>query len=239
MMRSDLARESANTAQFLADNPLVEAMQFDSYKSPLSERLMSKLTDFLYTGDYAVVENDIRQYFTDIKIRSSCVTCNNHLRLLCLHLHMFQIGRYMEMELLQLLAMEKFAQAAEGAESIVLQAAVQAVYAMPTWSKPDTCGNAYALAGFYDFRPLLIVQAVVNHISRSRRNGPRWSRQNSRGKGKARWNIMTSGSGDEFRELRKRFPEFDRDIRLALSVSMGNTSAQSGAFTSPHALAYI
>lgn len=65
-------------------------------------------------------------------------------------------------------------------ESVVLRAAVQAVYATNTRRQPDTSGNAYKLACFYDFRPLFIIQAAVNHTNRSQEQTFQGSRENAR-----------------------------------------------------------
>lgn len=130
---------------------------------------------------------------------------------------MFETGRYLRMELLQLLAMEKFARAIEGTQPIVMTAAIRAVYGMNPWSEPDLHGNAYWLAGFSDFRPHFIIHAVVKQIFKDHDEDPeQWTRTNARGKG--RWNVASAAPKDEFRELRDMFPEFDQDLKRAFAV---------------------
>ncbi|KAJ5664837.1 uncharacterized protein N7477_007285 [Penicillium maclennaniae] len=175
---------------------------------------MPKLRDFLYTGYYAIVESDVADYSTKVKIATKCITCNNYLRLLCLHKELFETARYLKMELLQLLAMDKFARAIEGAQPIVLQAMVQEVYTMYPWSEPDLRGNAYRIAGFLDFRPQFIMHAVVKLMTNE--DPELWTRTNSRAK--SVWNISTAAPVDLFEELRGLFPKFDQDLNRALGV---------------------
>jgi hypothetical protein len=217
VFKSDLRDKSLIFKDFLEENPGATGMPFEYYKSPLTEQLMPKLRDFIYTGYYAIVPSDVTTYTSNVKIKTKCVTCNNHLRLLCLHKHMFESGRYLRMELLQLLAMEKFARAIEGAQPIVMTAAIRAVYDMNPWSKPDLHGNAYWLAGLSDFRPLFIIHAVVKQLLKDNDGGPeQWTRANARGKG--RWKVASAAPKDELRELRDTFPKFDQDLKRAFGV---------------------
>ncbi|KAJ5134910.1 hypothetical protein N7526_006275 [Penicillium atrosanguineum] len=121
------------------------------------------------------------------------------------------------MELLQLLAMEKFALAIEGAQPMVMQAMVRAIYTMYPWSEPDLHGNAYLLAGLSDFRPYFIIHAVVKQMTQVNYEDPElWIRASSRAQGI--WSIATPAPVDHFRDLRDLFPKFDRDLNRALGL---------------------
>ena len=204
--------------EILEDHPSATEMTFDCDRSPITEHVMPKLRDFLYTGYYAIVESDVADNPTEIKLATKCITCNNYLRLLCLHKAVFETGRYLRMELLQLIAMDKFARAIEGAQPIVMPAMVRAIYTLYPWSEPDLHGNAYWLAGVFDFRPhLIIIHAVVKQMTRANYEDTElWIRASSRAQ--SVWNIATPAPVDHFRELRGLFPEFDQECNRALGA---------------------
>lgn len=180
---------------------------------------MSKLADFLFTGDYAVTEHDVMNYGADMKDpKSRCNMCRNHYRLVSLHLGMFMTGRTLEMELLQLLAMDKVAEAAETAGGDVLHNIVADLYSL--WPSEDQFGNRFGIAGFDDFRPVMIIPAVVGYLQRHR--GPvEWLRAFEFGGA----SLMVSAQQkvhrpeEEFRELREWSPEFDEDLTMGLRVA--------------------
>lgn len=203
--------------EILEDNPGATEMTFDCDRSPITEHVMPKLQDFLYNGYYAIVESDVVDYPTDIKIATQCITCHNYLRLLCLHKAVFETGRYLRMELLQLIAMDQFARAIDGAQPIVMQAMVREIYTMYPWREPDLHGNAYFIAGFFDFRPHFIIHAVVKQMTQANHEDSEvWTRASSRAQ--RIWKIATLAPVDHFRELRGLFPKFDQELNRALGV---------------------
>lgn len=177
---------------------------------PVGIQHLDKLADFLYTNDYAVDENDVLTYWAGMP-KSRCTTCQNRYKLLSLHLGMFITGRALHMELLQLLALHKFAEAAHGASNVVLKYLVEEIYSM----KPpkDESGSRLALAGFSDFRPLMIIPALVDYIHQGRQCSG-WVRTLETG---AAWMVAPGKSvdpEDEFRELRARCAKFNADLAM-------------------------
>lgn len=154
---------------------------------------------------------------TNRKMR--CKTCASHYRLLCLHLGMFQTGRYLQAEMLQLLAMDRFAQAAESASALVLKFAVEDVYCLESLCAPDGQGPPFTLAGFRDFRPLMVIPAVVRQIMQHR-TGLQWVRGVETGGFR-----MLSGPNvskdptEEFEELRLWSARFSHDLAKGLVIA--------------------
>lgn len=128
-------------------------------------------------------------------------------------------GRALDMELLQLLAMHKFAEAAEGASGAVLKFIVEDIYSMEP--PKDEYGNWFGLAGFDDFRPSMIIPAVVNYI---RRNQPSFDWLRAFVFGGSAYMVTTAqkvghAPEDEFRELREWCPEFNEDLAMGLQMA--------------------
>jgi hypothetical protein len=188
-------------------------------KDPVSDQHLDKLADFLFTNDYAVTENDVLTYWAGMPNPTNrCTTCNNRYKLLALHLGMFQTARALHMEVLQLLALNKFAEAAKGASNMVLKYIAEEIYSM----KPpkDKFESRFALAGFDDFRPLMIVPAVVDYILKGRQTSG-WMRTLDIGGGG--W-VVEAGRRvgqdpeEEFWELRERSPKFSADLAMGLQT---------------------
>lgn len=190
---------------------------------------MDKLADFLFTGDYAVDEHDVLNYWAGMS-KNRCATCNNRYKLLALHLGMFRTARTLHMELLQLLALYKFAEAAQGASDLVLKYVVEDIYSM----KPprNEFGDRIGLAGFSDFRPLMIIPAVVDYILKGRQSSGWMRTLEFRG---GAW-IVAAGKEvgqdpeEEFRELRERSPKFSADLAMGMQVARMASMPEFGLF---------
>lgn len=122
------------------------------------------------------------------------------------------------MELLQLLAMHKFAEAADSASGSVLKYIIEDIYSLEP--PRDECGNCFGIAGFADFRPLMIVPAVLHYI---RRNQPQvhWLRAFRCAGGSFMVNPARKAAEhpvDEFRDVREWYPDFHKDLTRGLQV---------------------
>lgn len=88
-------------------------------------RQLQKMSEYLYTNDYAVTEDDVRS----VQVHGpTCKTCLNYLRVLNFHLDVFQAAQDVEMPGLQLVAMESFLRVMESASETVLRNIVREVY---------------------------------------------------------------------------------------------------------------
>lgn len=178
---------------------------------------MDKLADFLFTGDYAVDENDVLNYWAGLS-KNRCVTCNSRYKLLALHLGMFRTARTLHMELLQLLALHKFVEAAQGASNLVLKRVVEDIYSMNP--SRNEFGDRIGLAGFGDFRPLMIIPAIVDYILKGRQASGWMRTLQFRG---GAWMVAAGKEvgqdpEEEFRKLRERSPRFSADLAMGLQV---------------------
>lgn len=182
---------------------------------------LGKVADFLFTGDYAVDRSDVLTYDGDmVRRKAKCNMCNNHYRLLSIHLDMFLAGRSLGMELLQLLAMHKFAEAADSASGPVLKHIIEDLYSLEP--PRDEFGGGFGIAGFLDFRPLMIIPAVLHYIQR---NKPQvdWLRAFRCAGGALMVNPAQKPVHrpvDEFRDLREWYPAFHKDLTRGLQVAM-------------------
>lgn len=199
-------------------NPSINELVLDD---DATAQHLDKVAAFLFTGDYAVDANDILTYDGDmVRRKARCTMCNNHYRLLSIHIDMFLAGRALGAELLQLLALYKFAEAADTASGPVLKSIVEDIYSLEP--ARDECGSCFGIGRLADFRPLMVVPAVLGYV---RRNLPQvdWLRA-FRGAGGAFVVNPAQRKGqhpvEEFRDLREWYPDFHVDLTRGLQVAM-------------------
>ncbi|KAJ5586674.1 uncharacterized protein N7459_002439 [Penicillium hispanicum] len=167
---------------------------------PVSSKYLRQLTDFLWTLDYAVTKGELRKHQVSWNTRHIyCRRCNQHAILLSFHLGVFHTARTLGMELLQLTAMEKLCQAAEGASFKTLSLLAEEVYT--TEFPSDADGNRYQLECFEDFRACLVIPAIVNYIRRNR------------------WDPSIPDPELDFQALRSVLPAFDSHLQFELEIS--------------------
>jgi hypothetical protein len=176
------------------------------------------LSQFLYTGEYAVEAGDVEDFPIDRKkYPNGCSSCLNHLRLLSLHLSIFHAARYLGMEMLQLLALYKFGAAAERATSTVIRYILQNVYTIEPHTPTHIYFGMYSLVGWIDYRPMIILPVVMDYI---RKHKPAIDShydavmRDKRGywmeKVRATW-----PEADDFAAMRSQIPDFDLHMEWA------------------------
>lgn len=176
------------------------------------------LSQFLYTGDYAVEAGDVEDFPIDRKkYPNGCTGCLNHLRLLSLHLSIFHAARYLGMEMLQLLALYKFGAAAEHATSTVLRYILQNVYTIEPHTPMHLHFEMYSLVGWTDYRPMIILPVVMEYI---RKHKPVIEShydavvEDQRGYWVERVRV-TWPEADEFAAMRSQITDFDLHMEWA------------------------
>lgn len=180
---------------------------------------LTYLNQFLYTGEYAVEAMDVEDFPIDKKkYPNGCWSCMNHLRLLSLHLSIFHAARYLGMEMLQLLALQKFGAAASHATSTVLRYILQNVYTIEPQTPMHLHMGMYSLVGWIDYRPMIILPVIMEYI---RKHKP--AIQSHYDSVMGDWNTgfwtervrATWPEADEFAAMRSRIPEFDLHMEWA------------------------
>lgn len=139
------------------------------------------------------------------------------------------------MELLQLLAMHKFAEAAESASGNVLHNVVADLYS--SCPAKDEFGSRFGLAGFEDFRLVMVIPAVVGYLQK-RHSPVEWLRPLEFGG--TSWLVsaqhVVHRPEEEFRELREWSPEFDEDLTMGLRMAARRAPQDYGAEVVCHSL---
>lgn len=131
---SQLMSESPHLARFIEtyfprddDGILLNPKHGESMRlATVRPRQLRKISEFLYTNDYCVTEDDVRS--VQGVHGPTCKTCLNYLRLLNFHLDVFQAGRDVDMPGLQLVALERFMRVMDSASERVLLNIVREVY---------------------------------------------------------------------------------------------------------------
>lgn len=186
---------------------------------PVEGLHLDYISQFLYTGDYAVETFDVEDFPIDrVKHPNGCSNCVSHLRLLSLHLSIFHVARYLGMELLQLLALDKFACAADHATPTVLRYIVQDVYTIEPQTPINLHSEMYSLAGFLDYRPLMILPAVMNYIRKHRPAIQTHYAAVVTDMAGSRVEMLRAGwsdTNDQFEACRNEIPEFDQHMQWA------------------------
>ncbi|OQE24856.1 hypothetical protein PENFLA_c009G09659 [Penicillium flavigenum] len=167
---------------------------------------VDSLVNFFYTGDYSVDEADLR-YYSVKACPGGCVTCPQICQLLRIHLSMFQTALLLRITDLQAIAFRRFRDLLDTAPAFVLQYAVHAVYSR----KPIPDGsNNFQITGLKsvkDYRPELVLPAVLRYCGYYRLNPQQITRHGKR--------VRIFGES-EFAELRRKSAKFDRDLALGL-----------------------
>lgn len=201
-----------------------------TFKRPVFGAHLKYFGQFIYTGDYAVETSDLISFPIDRKLKSDgCMNCMDHLRLLTFHVTLFFAARYLGMKKLQMLAMSRFTAAMEHATPTVLRYIVQSVYEHVPKTPMVLHTSLYSLSGWSDYRPLLVLPAIMNHIRHhypaieplydGMVHSPHGVRA---GKVYAGW-----AETDAFLEVRRKFPDFDQHLRWAeAQLAQENANAQ-------------
>lgn len=162
------------------------------------------LLHFLYTGDYSVDVNDMSQY----SVRESpdgCITCPQICQLLRVHLAMFQTGIRLGIVELQALAFGRFQALLNTAPAWVLKYAVHAVYSRTPIHDAPNAFRVPAIEGLMDYRPELVLPAVLRWCGYYRINPGKHSRRASQVHGE-----------QEFAELRRKIAPFNTHLTFGL-----------------------
>ncbi|CAG8900611.1 unnamed protein product [Penicillium egyptiacum] len=167
---------------------------------------VDSLLNFFYTGDYSVDEADLR-YYSIKACPGGCVTCPQICQLLRIHLSMFRTALLLRITELQAIAFRRFRDLMDTAPAFVLQYAVHAVYSREPI--PDGSNNFQitGLKSVKDYRPELVLPAVLRYCGYHRLNPQQITRHGKR--------VRVFGES-EFTELRRKSPNFDRDLALGL-----------------------
>lgn len=176
------------------------------------------ISQFLFTGDYTIETRDVEEFPIDrIKHPNGCANCVDHLRLLSLHLSIFHAARYLGMEMLQLLALNRFCSAAEHATSTVLRYIVQDVYTIEPQTLVALPFGKYSLANWFDYRPFFVMPAVMEFIRKHKPAIQPHYASVVRDIQGARIETLRAGwpEADQFEAMRYQIPDFDRHMRWA------------------------
>ncbi|KAJ5469844.1 hypothetical protein N7530_007201 [Penicillium desertorum] len=167
---------------------------------------VDSLLNFFYTGDYSVDEADLG-YYSVKACPGGCVTCPQICQLLRIHLSMFQTALLLRITDLQAIAFRRFRDLMDTAPAFVLQYAVHAVYSRKPI--PDGANNFQitGLKSVKDYRPELVLPAVLRYCGYYRLNPQQITRHGKR--------VRIFGES-EFAELRRKSAKFDRDLALGL-----------------------
>ncbi|KAJ5114138.1 hypothetical protein N7456_002672 [Penicillium angulare] len=162
--RSLLMLESPERREFYAKNANCHTIKL---KDPVHPCHLSKIANYLYAKDYAVLPPDISALLINLKDHlTNCRRCDDIVRLLYFHFSLFQAARYMSMEGLQLLAIKKFNAVLETAPLAVLRLAVHMVYSHKPHVNAGQAGDVYEIAHFVDYREQFVLPAVMPFIRR-------------------------------------------------------------------------
>ncbi|KAJ5089018.1 hypothetical protein N7532_007702 [Penicillium argentinense] len=165
--KSDVARESQLLAPLVMPRQGERSVSTVTLQKPVLMEHLIMFGQFLSTGDYAIKESDVLGFTVDTrKSPNVCYNCMCSLRLLGLHLSIFHAARYLGMDTLQLLVMQKFCAISDHVTSTVLRYITQEVYTIELSSQLSLYPGMYSLAGWPDYRPLLVLPAIMNYIRR-------------------------------------------------------------------------
>ncbi|KAK5797379.1 hypothetical protein VI817_003670 [Penicillium citrinum] len=221
VQKSDIFRESSLLTEAITTQQNHHPVNGISLDVPVFPVHLKYLRQFFYTGDYAVEAPDVMNFPIDRKSHpNGCKSCVNHLRLLNFHLSMFYAARYLGMETLELLAMNRITAAMEHATPTVLRYIVQDVYQIEPMSPKSLNPSLYSLADWSDYRPILVLPAIMNHI---RHHYPAIETHYDSvvfGPDGQRIETVRAGwsDGDRFSAIRKKLPVFDQHLRWAEAV---------------------
>ncbi|KAI3288662.1 hypothetical protein DTO002I6_7247 [Penicillium roqueforti] len=167
---------------------------------------VDSLLNFFYTGDYSVDEADLK-YYSVRPCPGGCVTCPQICQLLRIHLSMFQTALLLRITDLQAIAFRRFRDLMDTAPAFVLQYAVHSVYSREPI--PDGSNNFQitGLKSVKDYRPELVLPAVLRYCGYYRLNPQQLTRHGKR--------VRVFGES-EFAELRRKSPKFDGDLARGL-----------------------
>ncbi|CAG8919406.1 unnamed protein product [Penicillium salamii] len=170
----------------------------------INSALIPSILHFIYTGDYSIDADDMNVY----KLRecpSGCITCSQICQLLRYHLDMFIAGLQLGMVELQAMAFSRFRALMNTSPAWVLKYAVQAVYSRPPIENTYKDYRVSSIKGLMDYRPELVLPAVL-----------RWC-------GYYRMNPMTISSNpdrwcglQEFEDVARRIPMFKLHMEFGL-----------------------
>ena len=168
---------------------------------------MSKITDFLYSRDYAISVPEVLGYPTAFRGRETgCRSCDNLFRLLNLHLGIFHAARYIHLENLERLAILRFAQILTFCPLSVIRMAVDEVYSVEPHVWKTQIEDVYSLAEIVDYRERLVEGAVV-HCVRQQLENTRLMAQRT-----GIW-VENHDPALPFRSLGAKYPDFARHMR--------------------------
>lgn len=157
---------------------------------------------FLYTGDYSVDANDMSQYSVP-ESPDGCITCPQICQLLRVHLAMFQTGIRLGIVELQALAFGRFQALLNTAPVWALKYAVQAVYSRTPIHDAPNAFRIPAIEGLMDYRPELVLPAVLRWCGYYRINHEKHSRSQVHGE-------------QEFTDLRRKIAAFNTHLTFGL-----------------------
>lgn len=171
----------------------------------VSYEQIPSLIHFFYTGDYSVSANDLSLYPVPPS-PDDCVTCPQICQLLRVHLAMFQTALLLRITDLQALAFRRFRELMDTATAFALKSAVRAVYTR----RPVPDGtNSFQITGLKevtDYRPELVLPAILRYCGYRRLNPVRSARGRRR----------TKFGEAEFAELRQLSADFNRHMTRGL-----------------------
>ncbi|CAG8405576.1 unnamed protein product [Penicillium salamii] len=170
----------------------------------INSALIPSILHFIYTGDYSIDADDMNVY----KLRecpSGCITCSQICQLLRYHLDMFIAGLQLGIVELQAMAFSRFRALMNTSPVWVLKYAVQAVYSRPPIENTYKDYRVSSIKGLMDYRPELVLPAVLRWCGYYRMNPMRISSNPDR------WCGL-----QEFEDVVRRIPMFKHHMEFGL-----------------------
>ncbi|KAJ5626500.1 hypothetical protein N7528_003927 [Penicillium herquei] len=160
----DFRRESYSCMQWYPENGH-KGHDLFTCKGPVLPVFLPKITDFLYTGSYALSVGDILAFAAGYRgYKTGCAVCDDTCQYLRYHHGLFHAARFLQMEGLQRLCINEFAQIVENSPPPLVHLAVREIYS----TYPEVCENqledVFTLGEMFDYRENFLRPAVTKWL---------------------------------------------------------------------------